>query len=250
MRRLITPARSALRRVPATAAAVAVLAGTLLPATAGAHSLTSSTIAVRVADDSVDSTISLPLETLDRAMDTDYASDSDIADDVDEIEAYLAEHLTATDADGTAWAVTFENAERETIESIDSFSVDVHFATGDSSTQAFTLDYDGIIEAIDDHEAVVVLTDSAGEISTAGVIDADHERLEITDTAQSTALGDMVRHGFHHVLEGTDHLLFMLALLLPAPLVAVAGRWRRGDGTLSTAKAVLRWSPRSRSGTH
>lgn len=84
------------------------------------HSLTSSTIAVEVADDSVDATLSLPLATLDRAMGTDYASDSDIADDVDDIEAYLAEHLAATGADGTAWSVTFDDAERETIEGIDS----------------------------------------------------------------------------------------------------------------------------------
>lgn len=29
--------------------------------------------------------------------------------DVDEIEAYLAKHMSATDADGTAWAVTFDD---------------------------------------------------------------------------------------------------------------------------------------------
>ena len=31
--------------------------------------------------------------------------------------------------------------------------------------------------------------------------------------------------GVHHIAEGTDHLLFLLTLLLPAPLLAVAGRW-------------------------
>ena len=240
VRRLTTPARRALRRALATALAVAVLAGALLPTTAGAHSLTSSTIAVTVAESSVEATISLPLKTLDRAMGTGYASDTDISGDVHEIEAYLAEHLSAADADGTAWAVTFDDTERETIEGVDSLTVDVAFATGDSGTDEFTLAYDGIIDAVGDHEAVVVLIDSVGDISTAGVIDAEHETLEITDTAQSTAVGDMIRHGYHHVLEGADHLLFLLALLLPAPLVAVAGRWRRGDGALSTAKAVLR----------
>jgi HupE / UreJ protein len=50
----------------------------------------------------------------------------------------------------------------------------------------------------------------------------------------------MVRYGFHHVLEGVDHLLFLIAVLLPAPLIAAAGRWRRGTGPVSTAKAVLR----------
>jgi HupE / UreJ protein len=33
------------------------------------------------------------------------------------------------------------------------------------------------------------------------------------------------RLGVHHIAEGTDHLLFLLTLLLPAPLLAIAGRW-------------------------
>ena len=240
MRRLTTPARCAFRRALATALAIAALAGALLPATAGAHSLTSSTIAVTIDERAVDATITLPLKTLDTAMGTDYASDPDISGDVDEIEAYLAGHLSATATDGTVWTASFDDAERETIEGVDSLSVDVSFATGDSSTEAFSLDYDGIIEAVDGHEAVVVLTDSAGDISTAGVLDAEHQALTITDAAQTTAVGDMIRHGYHHVLEGADHLLFLLALLLPAPLVAAAARWRRGPGVVSTTKAVLR----------
>ena len=34
------------------------------------------------------------------------------------------------------------------------------------------------------------------------------------------------RLGLRHIAEGTDHLLFLLTLLLPAPLVALLGRWR------------------------
>jgi hypothetical protein len=33
--------------------------------------------------------------------------------------------------------------------------------------------------------------------------------------------------GFQHIAEGTDHLLFLLALLLPAPLMACGSRWGR-----------------------
>src|SRR5262249_38056686 len=36
---------------------------------------------------------------------------------------------------------------------------------------------------------------------------------------------NMFRLGMRHIAEGTDHLLFLIALLLPAPLVAVRGRW-------------------------
>ncbi len=35
----------------------------------------------------------------------------------------------------------------------------------------------------------------------------------------------MFRLGMHHIAEGTDHLLFLLTLLLPAPLLARSFRW-------------------------
>ena len=43
---------------------------------------------------------------------------------------------------------------------------------------------------------------------------------------QGALFGGALRIGANHILEGHDHLLFLLALLLPAPLLAAAGRWR------------------------
>jgi hypothetical protein len=40
-----------------------------------------------------------------------------------------------------------------------------------------------------------------------------------------SGFGGAFRLGVHHIAEGTDHLLFLLTLLLPAPLLALAGRW-------------------------
>ena len=45
--------------------------------------------------------------------------------------------------------------------------------------------------------------------------------------------------GVRHIAEGTDHLLFLLTLLLPAPLLAVAGRWRRPATTRRSLGHVL-----------
>lgn len=36
--------------------------------------------------------------------------------------------------------------------------------------------------------------------------------------------------GMQHIAEGTDHLLFLLVLLLPAPLLAIGSRWQRAAG--------------------
>ncbi|MBB3860768.1 hypothetical protein GGQ88_002037 [Novosphingobium hassiacum] len=44
------------------------------------------------------------------------------------------------------------------------------------------------------------------------------------------------RLGAHHIAEGYDHLLFLLALLLPAPLLAARGRWTVPRGPRQTAK--------------
>lgn len=37
--------------------------------------------------------------------------------------------------------------------------------------------------------------------------------------------------GMHHIAEGTDHLLFLLVLLLPAPLMVASARWGSPAGT-------------------
>jgi hypothetical protein len=46
--------------------------------------------------------------------------------------------------------------------------------------------------------------------------------------------------GVHHIAEGTDHLLFLLTLLLPAPLLAYAGRWSRRATVSRSLMQILR----------
>ena len=231
--------RSRLRR--RTFAAAALLAGglALLPLPASAHSLDSSTLAVTVDADSVDTTVSVALDTLDEALGTDYAASTDVDSYADTVISYLDEHLTVTGTDGTQWTETWSNPVRESVEGIESFSVDVTLDPGSADPADFTIAYDAIIEADPTHEAVVVLTDQAGDISTAGVLSASDRTLAIGDTAD-VGTADMVGLGLHHVLEGADHLLFLVTLLLVAPLVAVAGRWRRRERVAPTLGRVVR----------
>jgi hypothetical protein len=226
------------RRTLAVGAALAGGLVLLTPSVASAHSLESSTLSVRVGETAVDTTVSVALETLDQALGTDYATATDVDSYADAVTAYLDEHLTVTGADGTTWTETYTDVVRESVEGIDSLSVELSVDPGTADPSSFTISYDGIIEADPMHEAVVVLTDAAGDISTAGVLTASDSSLQIGETA-STGLADMVGYGLHHVLEGADHLLFLLTLLLVAPLVVVAGRWQRRDGLASTLRRVL-----------
>ena len=66
--------------------------------------------------------------------------------------------------------------------------------------------FDAIIEAVPDHEAVLVL-EREGSVSTPGVFTSDHRTITIGDTTSGVAVGDMIGFGFHHVLDGADHLM-------------------------------------------
>ena len=50
----------------------------------------------------------------------------------------------------------------------------------------------------------------------------------------------MFRLGVRHIAEGTDHLLFLLALLLPAPLCARGVRWGGSTGWTTSLAAILK----------
>jgi hypothetical protein len=50
----------------------------------------------------------------------------------------------------------------------------------------------------------------------------------------------MFRLGMRHIAEGTDHLLFLLALLLPAPLLAAGGRWTGSGGMRASVVRILK----------
>ncbi len=53
----------------------------------------------------------------------------------------------------------------------------------------------------------------------------------VTGLGPLAGVPSMFRLGMRHIAEGTDHLLFLIALLLPAPLLAVRSRWA-GAGSI------------------
>jgi hypothetical protein len=51
---------------------------------------------------------------------------------------------------------------------------------------------------------------------------------------------NLFRLGMRHIAEGTDHLLFLLVLLLPAPLLVAGGRWKGITGVRTSLLRILR----------
>ena len=67
----------------------------------------------------------------------------------------------------------------------------------------------------------------ASDPQLVGVLRSNSRSLMIDRTGQSWFRGfaSVFRLGIRHIAEGTDHLLFLLALLLPAPLMVSGWRW-------------------------
>jgi hypothetical protein len=62
----------------------------------------------------------------------------------------------------------------------------------------------------------------------------------LTALAPLAGVSTMFRLGMRHIAEGTDHLLFLLALLLPAPLLAMRSHWAGFGGVRHSLIQILR----------
>jgi len=94
-----------------------------------------------------------------------------------------------------------------------------------------TLSYDGIVHHLTSHRVLVsVRATGAADHATAGVIDwRVHDVAIPVGSADAGGFLPSLHLGIEHIAEGADHLLFLVMLLLPAPLLAANGRWVRRD---------------------
>lgn len=116
-----------------------------------------------------------------------------------------------------------------------------------ASTSVFSLDFSAVIERVLNHEALVyvrrdvrngLLGDKPLLVGELGY-GATQLRLDSGAGTWWQASWLLFRHGMGHIAEGTDHLLFLLALLLCAPLRASQGRWLRGKSLRATLGSVV-----------
>ena len=169
------------------------------------------------------------------------------------LRAYLAGHLTLTGSSGAAWTVeigepTLSQAQQTATGPYQEFLVSAHLTppTG-ASVRNFTLKYDAVVREVKTHAVLVSvrrdwergLNNEGGTQGVeVGVIRADPRTglvpLLPVNVEQGSAWQGFVgifTLGMRHIAEGTDHLLFLLTLLLPAPLLVGAGRWGEFGGT-------------------
>ncbi|GAA1613791.1 HupE/UreJ family protein [Actinoplanes couchii] len=228
--------------------AVAVPAALLLGASpAAAHPMPHSVVLLDVHETSVTAHLQIPLSELSLAGGlTDTAS-------------YLAAHIKPTGTDGAAWTVEVGDTAvtSDSTGAYQELDADVTLsppAGGD--VRHFTLAYDVVVHQVVTHTALVSvredwaagqLAENGGEAVQVGTIGIDNRTLTVPPLTVDLDGGSawsgfvaMAELGGRHILEGTDHLLFLLILLLPAPLLARGGRWRAVSEPRTAIKHICR----------
>ncbi len=242
--------RKALLAAPALLLAGAAVL--LSAAPASAHVAPSTTIELDVHERDITASLTLPTEDLATATGLDLGT-LDAATTA-ELVAYLEQHFAVT-SDAATWTVSVDDLGTRAAEQWGTGAFDAITATATltpsdpDAVRALTLHYDAIIHQVATADISVILhrdwatgaLDSARELGTISLdtVTGTIPTLAIDLDAGSAWQGfvGMVALGVSHIAEGTDHQLFLLTLLLPAPLLAVGRRWR---GTVTTRTAIRR----------
>jgi hypothetical protein len=223
----------------------------LLPPAAHAHDVRGTAVFLTVGERAVDAELQLPLSDLALALQRPIADGRGVLDgnQAEPLLAYVRGHLHGYTCAGAPMTVAVTSAELQRIDDADVLVVRARLAApADESARYLLLAYDGIVERVMNHNVYVfVRRDLANGVvgdrpELVGLLHYQQRTLIVDRTGGSLwrGLGAMVGLGVHHIAGGTDHLLFLLMLLLPAPLVAARRRWHHPAPLGASVAAVIR----------
>lgn len=220
-----------------------------------------SVVLLNVYADRIDAEVQIPLSELQAAW--GHAVNDSAAGLITQLgpqlRAYLNAHIRSQSPDGRAWAVSvgalsvqetqnpINGTYRELIAQVQLMP------PADADIRRFVFHYDAVLHQVVTHKILVSVRQdwARGHLvkeapAQVGVIELDVVNNRIPPLAVSLQDGSawrgfraMVELGIRHIAEGTDHLLFLLVLLLPAPLLVSGGRWSRFGGVRYSLKRLL-----------
>ncbi|MER7178930.1 HupE/UreJ family protein [Streptomyces hyaluromycini] len=242
--------------------AIVVPAALLLGASpAAAHPMPHSVVQLDVYRSSVSARLELPVSDFSRASGIDLADITGKAVPAARAKAirtYLTEHIhPTTTTGGKAWqvgigAMHLSATQQTSTGPYRELTVAaVLTPPAGADVRHFTFHYDVIVHQVVTHVTLVTVRQDwangqvDGEGTTqVGTIELDIRHMKVPALKVDLGPGSawrgfvaMVELGGNHILTGTDHLLFLLILLLPAPLAATGGRW---TGLVGPRKALTR----------
>lgn len=212
-----------------------------------AHPMPNSIVVLTIHEHTISGEIQLPLGELQSAIGRQVNDHSErlIERLGDSLKLYLRQHIHPKTLANRDWQIDIGAMHLSVVKNQltgDYKELSVAFTMAPpehEDLRNFYFDYDGILREVASHKILVSVQQdwaqghlSASEPAQLGVIELDVPSGTIRPLQISLAQGSlwkgfaaMVTLGMQHIREGTDHLLFLVALLLPAPLLVSHRRW-------------------------
>lgn len=201
-------------------------------AVAFGHTGNESYVYLDIYDNTVEGRVEFPVNDLNDVLGTDFPKNADRALVAAEAERellyeYTDQHLGLSEQAGGEWPLVFGDLETLGANGgyiIVNFAVDQEFA---SVPRSFTATYDGIIHAKPERSALLIIGTDWGSGTFNNEAD-ELLRFTAEQPVQGVDLGGtsfwrgftgVVLLGAEHIEIGSDHILFIVALLLPSVLV-------------------------------
>jgi len=234
----------------------------LKPTISGAHQTPNTLVFLDASPNRVALELQMPLSELELAFGNNISKNPEtlIEKFGPQLKEYLKAHIHAYSKKNAPWDVEVEALRMDKgkyIENgMDYWEVVAHVVIipqPGESTRKFMLDYDVIMHQVINHAALVSIRSDweAGNLNTpsadAMVISWNTKDnviypLEINLQQGSWFKGfkSMLVLGMQHIKEGTDHLLFLIVLLLPAALLTNGRQWGKFGGTKYSILRLLK----------
>jgi hypothetical protein len=226
-----------------------------------AHPMPNSVVLLKVHSDRIDAELQIPLVELQSAWGHS-VNDSSVGLTQrlgPELREYLKMHIRPQSPDGRFWEVSVGDMKvTETQNPIvgvyRELVVQVQMAPPvGQRVRKFTFHYDVVLHQVVTHHILVSVWQDweRGQLTgqepvQVGTISTDIVnsrvlplKIDLSSGSHWTGFASMVKLGADHIAEGTDHLLFLLVLLLPAPLLTSNGRWGKFGGVRYSLRRLL-----------
>jgi len=216
-----------------------------------AHTAPGSAVLLDFHRDSVLAELILPLEELQFGFKQPLLADTNtiLSKHETALKEYIAAHVNPESPDGRKWAVTVQSLATQLEQPPFDLVAQVWMQPpAGASPRQFTFNYSVINHEVMNHNVFVSVRNDwdtavfSGKPEPVGNILFTITSLDIDRTRGNwwQGFGSVFRVGMHHIAEGTDHLLFLLVLLLPAPLLTQGKRWSAFGGVRRSLVQLLK----------